>query len=229
MPPPAHESARQRGGHTSGNFIWSNDGEKLEVQYRGHVEFSEDDSDVTRLEPGGYLRLRDGRREIEVRADGSGSISRRFRIDESEQPFDPGGRAWLARVLPRFIRQTGLGAAARVARIYKARGARGVLAEIALIEGSFGKRIYFTELLTTPGLDAGTIEGPLRAPFFRAVSSIGSAFERGRALQAVARRGDTSEATLLEVIKGVDGMGNFEGAQVLLAVAAGRSPRNERR
>ena len=34
------------------------------------------------------------------------------------------------------------------------------------------------------------IEGPLRAPFFRAVDSIGSGFERGRVLQAVVRRPD---------------------------------------
>ena len=385
-PPAPQDGVRQRRGQSSGNFTWSNDDQKLEVQYRGEVEFADDDRDVTRLEPGGYLTLSDGDRAVELRADGNGTITRRFRVNGSEQPFEPEGRAWLARVLPRFIRQTGIGAPARTARIYKARGAQGVLAEIALIEGSFGKRIYFAELLKIPGLDARTveaalaqagreidsdfelaslliaserlvdneatrkawlqaartigsdfemrrvlsaplergempapllailldaasaidsdfelasllvdvartqrldatgeknffraldsvgsdferrrvlsdilrrggdvgtveatltsavgldsdfeaasllvdvakahpIEGSLRSPFFRAATSIGSSFERGRVLQTVARRGDASEATLLEVIKGAEGMGNHEGAQVLLAVAGGR-------
>jgi hypothetical protein len=35
-----------------------------------------------------------------------------------------------------------------------------------------------------------SVEGALREPFFRAVDSIGSDFERGRVLQAVAKRSD---------------------------------------
>ena len=58
-------------------------------------------------------------------------------------------------MLPRFIRQTGIAAPARVARILKSRGTAGVLAEISLIEGSWGKKVYFQELLKTP-LDAAT-------------------------------------------------------------------------
>jgi hypothetical protein len=69
---------------------------------------------------------------------------------------------------------------------------------------------------------AQPVEGSLRAPFFRAAASVGSSFERGRVLQVVAKRGDASEETLLEIIKAAEGMGNFESAQVLLAVAAGR-------
>jgi hypothetical protein len=65
------------------------------------------------------------------------------------------------------------------------------------------------------------IEGTLRAPFFRAVDSIDSAFERGRVLQAVARRSDASPETVLQVLRSAAGLkSNFEASSVLLAVAA---------
>ena len=65
------------------------------------------------------------------------------------------------------------------------------------------------------------IEGTLRAPFFRAVESIGSAFERGRVLQAVAKRPDASPDTIMAVLRAAAGMSSsFEVSQVLMAVAA---------
>jgi hypothetical protein len=65
------------------------------------------------------------------------------------------------------------------------------------------------------------IEGALRAPFFRAVDSIDSAFERGRVLQAVAHRSDLSPETVLEVLRSTAGVkSNFEASSVLLAVAS---------
>ena len=68
--------------------------------------------------------------------------------------FDPQGRQWLAGTLPRFIRQTGLGASQRVARFLKAGGPAAVLAEISKIEGSWAKRRYFTELINSGSLDS---------------------------------------------------------------------------
>jgi beta-lactamase regulating signal transducer with metallopeptidase domain len=136
---------------------WSNGKERLEIDVRGRVEFTDDDSDVKSLSPGGRLRIKDGGwfggRTVEFTADGSGAITRRFWSGRSEQPFEPEGRKWLAEALPRIIRQTGLGAEARVARIYGAKGIDGVLAEIGLIEGSWGKRVYFTELLKIAKID----------------------------------------------------------------------------
>ena len=117
------------------------------------------------LSPGGVLRIREGgwvsSRTVEFEADASGTIRRRYWEGMSEKPFVPDGKAWLSQALPRIIRQTAFGAAGRVARILKAKGPAGVLAEIALIEGSWAKRVYFTELLKSPGLDAATVRQAL--------------------------------------------------------------------
>ena len=152
-------------GQQRGNFTWSHNGEQLEVEYRGEFEFTDDDTDVKSMTPGGLLRIRDGgwrpSHSVEFRADESGKIQRRYWAGSTERPFEPEGRTWLATALPRFVRQTGIGAAARVARIYKTKGAQGVLGEISLIQGSWAKRVYFAELLKTPGLDSRTIQQAL--------------------------------------------------------------------
>jgi hypothetical protein len=64
------------------------------------------------------------------------------------------------------------------------------------------------------------VEGAVRAPFFKVASSIGSSFERGRVLQALAKRSDLSDETVLNIIRSTDGMSSgSEKSQVLLAVA----------
>jgi hypothetical protein len=147
-------------GQSRGNFVWSDGKEKLEVKYDGAIEFTDDDSDVKSLSPGGLLMIKESgwvsRRTVEFRADGGGNLQRRYWVGWSERPFEPEGRQWLATQMPRFIRQTGMGAPARVARILKAKGPSGVLAEISLIEGSWAKRVYFTELLKSSAIDAAT-------------------------------------------------------------------------
>ena len=221
-----------------GNFSWSNDGERVEVRYDGEVEFTDDDTDVKRLSPGGSLRIKEGgvfgglfaSHTVEFTADGSGNITRRFWAGMSERPFEPEGSQWLAKYLPRFIRQTGFGARARVARILKARGPAGVLAEISLIEGSWGKKTYFSELLKTASLDAATVRQVLaqagreitsdfelasllidggdkllvdeaaRQAYFEAARTIQSDFEMARVYKAALKRGPVSSPVLAAIL-----------------------------
>ncbi len=152
-------------------------------------------------------------------------------------------------MLPRFIRQTGIGAAARVERIFKAKGPSGVLAEIGLIEGSWGKRVYFTELLKSPGLDAATVRQVLdqagrqidsdfelasllissdrlltddatRRAYFDAARSIQSDFEMRRALSAALKQGKLSPDVLVGVLDTSTSIdSDFEEAELLVQIA----------
>jgi len=213
---------------THGTYSWSSNGQKLEVRYDGEVEFTDDDMDVKRLSPGGSLRFRDGGmmtslvggHTVEFTADASGNITRRFWSGSSERPFDPEGRKWLASVLPRFIRQTGIGASARVARILKAKGPSGVLAEISLIEGSWAKRKYFTELLKTGSLDAAT----LRQVLGQAGREIDSDFELATLLVENSDKllvDDASGQAYFEAARTIDS--DFEMRRVLSAVVKQRT------
>ena len=128
--------------------------QKLEVRYQGSIEFTDDDSDVKTMSPGALVRIREsgwlstpcGRVQSRCVGDDRTSLFGRSAL-KSHSCLT--GKAWLSQILPKVIRQTGFGAASRVARILKAKGPAGVLAEIDLIEGSWAKRIYFTELLKT--------------------------------------------------------------------------------
>jgi hypothetical protein len=74
------------------------------------------------------------------------------------------------------------------------------------------------------------MDAALREPFFRAVDTIGSDFERGRVLQAVAKRGDTSDETVLAIIRATAKMNShFESARVLLTVAGAHALSREAR
>ncbi len=149
---------------------------------------------------------------MEFRAGRSGSIERRFWVGSNEKPFDPEGRRWVADSLPRFIRQTGIGAAARVARFLRTGGPSAVLAEISLIEGSWAKRIYFNELLK-----ASTLDAPARARVLaQAGREIDSDFELATLL---IERGDqliTDDSTrkaYLDAARSIDS--DFEQRRVL--------------
>ena len=226
------------GAQSHGTFVWSNDGDRLEVRFDGEVEFTDDDTDVKRISPGGSLRIKEGgvfgglfaSHTIEFTDDGAGNITRHFWDGMTERPFEPEGRQWLKKYLPRFIRQTGFGARARVARILKAKGPAGVLAEISLIEGSWGKKTYFSELLKTTSLDAATVRQVLiqagreidsdfelasllidnadkllvdestRQAYFEAARTIQSDFEMARVYKSALKRGPVSSPVLAAIL-----------------------------
>jgi beta-lactamase regulating signal transducer with metallopeptidase domain len=255
-PAPAAQRRTSTRDQRSGNFTWSNNGEKLEVNYRGDFEFTDDDADVRSISPGGWLRIREtgfrGSHAVEFMADGSGNITRRYWSGNSERPFEPEGRKWVAQMLPRFIRQTGIGAERRVARILQARGPAGVLAEIALVEGSYAKRIYFTELLKSP-LDAKTVQQVLaqagrdiqsdfelasllisvdrlltddatRQAYLDAARTIESDFEMRRVLSASLKEGTLPPRLLASLLEGSTAIdSDFEQASLLVEVAKGHA------
>ncbi|MGH9409231.1 MAG: hypothetical protein ACRD1V_07235, partial [Vicinamibacterales bacterium] len=140
---------------SSGNWIWSNNGEKLEVTYSGTFEFTDDDADVRSMSPGGLLRISDGawfgRHSVEIR-EHAGQIERRYYVNGVERPFDPEGRQWLQDNLPKFVRNTAIDAPARVARLLKRGGVPAVLDEITNVDGTYVKGIYYRELFKQASL-----------------------------------------------------------------------------
>ena len=152
---PATGTGEQSISHSAsdshGNWAYSINGERLEVSYSGEFEFTDDDTDVTRLSAGGYVKISDGRwfgrHSVEIRERG-GALERRYFVNAAERPFEPEGRAWLRENLPKFVRNTGFGAEARVARLLKNGGPSAVMTEIGRIETGYVKGVYYKQLFT---------------------------------------------------------------------------------
>jgi len=67
-------------------------------------------------------------------------------VNASERPFEPAGREWLRLNLPKFVRNTGIGAPARIARFLRQGGTSAVMTEISQIQSTYVKGLYYREL-----------------------------------------------------------------------------------
>jgi hypothetical protein len=243
---------------SSGNFTWSNDGEKFEVKYRGSFELNDDDTDIVKMSPGSYVRMGDGGwvrgHSVEFSADGSGAITRKYFVGSSERPFEPEGREWLSKALPRFVRMSGFNAKARAARILRNGGVPALLREIELIQGSYAKKVYYAELLKSAELDPATarrvleqaareitsdyelasllIEGSAqlvrdeatRTAYLQAAQTLESDYEQNRVLTNLVKRGSMTPALLGGVLETSQDLESDYEAASLLVTLVERYP-----
>ena len=229
----------------------------LSIRIDGTVEFTDDDSDVKSLSPNGRFRLEDGgllsKRAYEVRADAAGNLIRSYSVGWSSKPMDDEGHAWLARTLPQVIRDSGIGAAARVARILRQGGPQAVLTEIGRIHSDGSKRVYLEQLFSqatlTPSelkdaaramrsissdgdkaqviltVDANYFTADLRSYLFDATESINSDGDKRRVLSDVVKRDGGSVETLASAARAARHISSDgDKAEVLIEMASPYRP-----
>ena len=171
---PTTPAASQSGGsHTE--MTIRNDSTSLTMKVDGTIEFTDDDRDVKSLSPNGHFRLEEGtwlsRRAYDVQADSAGNLTKIYSVGGTTKPLDDEGREWLARLLPEAIRESGVGADRRVARILRQGGPQAVMAEIGLIHSDGSKRIYLEQLFSQATLNPAQLKGA--ASLIRGISSDG--------------------------------------------------------
>jgi hypothetical protein len=190
------------------------------VKVDGAIEFTDDDRDVKSLSPGGHFRMEEGTllsgRVYEVKADSAGNLTKSYSVGLSAKPLDSEGQAWLARVMPQMIRDSGVGAPARVARILRQGGPKAVINEIGLIHSDGSKRTYLEQLFSQAVLNTDQLRetarliqgissdgdkahvlvdvdgryftGDLRPNLFEAVESISSDGDKRRVLSDIVKK-----------------------------------------
>lgn len=165
---------------------WQDDGlfSRMDLETRGTVEFTDNDSDVKNLSSDGYFRLEQwsaGPSRTYLVRPGSNGIERLYSVDGVSKTMDADGRAWLARILPEVIRESGIGAPERVKRILRQQGAGGVLAEINKIHSDHSRRVYIENLV-----DYGSLNGEDLREAMRLGRKISSDGEKAALLVAAA-------------------------------------------
>jgi len=214
------------------NWTWINaDGPiKIEVKVENRVEFNEAYTDVASIPDDGALRIYDSRGprtySLVVTGTPTGELRRTYTVNNQQHSFDAEGQSWLRRVLLQAVREGGLDATNRVARILKSRGTRGLIEEMSYIKGDYVRRIYFEALLQAPGVTDQELKSALQNAsltikgdyeraqllvqvakvflskddlvpgYFEAANKIESSYERARVLTAALARDELSKEAL---------------------------------
>jgi beta-lactamase regulating signal transducer with metallopeptidase domain len=224
----------------------------LNTRTKGQIEFTDDDADVKSVSPGGYLSIEERRgwttRKYEVTP-----TERRYMVNGHSETLDGDGRKWLAETLPQVIRDSAIGADARVKRILKQQGPAGVLDEISKILSDHNKRVYFGELFANGPLAADILQraarqmgrqivsdgekarllmdvsatylkdGSARAEYFDAIGTIASDGEHRRVLSNVLQKDGRTKETLLLTLKSAKGIAS-DGEKARLLMEAADAP-----
>ena len=124
----------QYGSERNGQFWWRHGPREVTVNILGDVEFADDDRDVKRLSSDGYLLIEESvlldSKAVEFSLGPGDAVRRRVLFNGEEAPFDSEAQTWLTRILPEVLRQTGIGAAERAARILDTQGFEAFLDEV---------------------------------------------------------------------------------------------------
>jgi bla regulator protein blaR1 len=212
------------------SMVRSDNGKTVKVEGTGRFTFTDDDTDVKTLDPGGFFSIEtkngwsseSGTTRVVVTAANDGSLSRTCRI-EGKVVSEAEGRKWLAAVLPEIVRDLAIGADTRVARILAASGPAGVLDEIARIKSGWARHVYFVQLFDQASLDSPMLARSLR----QAGQQVDSDFARSEVARKAAERfalDDTSAAGFADLVNAIES--DFEARRALGAalIRPGLSP-----
>ena len=191
--------------------IDDHDGRRTELRATGNVEFNDAGDWVVSVPAGAYLvAAESGRgpdRRIEFRP-GQGGVRVRYSVDGGERALDGAGRVWAQGMIGKAVRESGLGAGARVARIRARGGVAGVLADMGRLETDSGRRAYYRELLASGPLSDG---------------------EFARVMADVGRRMGSDTETRLVLVEAVDQANGGGRLAALLDAAVGMESDTETR
>ena len=145
-------------------------------------------------------------------------MTRTYYVAGVKHAWDADANSMLRELLPRLIRNSGVGAESRVKSILAAKGVPGVLAEIELITSDYARRVYFNALIDEARLDASGVM-PVLADVGRRIKSD---YERGQVLQHIAVRVRLDERASAAYVQAMSGMrSDYERRRALTALMTG--------
>jgi hypothetical protein len=176
----------------------------LDVRSQGRVQFTDDDSDLARLSPGGFLTVSERRNGTTRRMafdERGGEITRRYTVDGSERPVADAA-SWLRTLLPQVARESTIGAESRVSRILRQRGPAGVLQELPQIHSESIKALYLDSLFADRRLTTVEVRELARTT----PRTFSSDTHKERVLRAILARGAQDEGIVGDVLEATRGM-----------------------
>lgn len=191
-----------------------NGSHEISAKIKGRIEFNEREDDVASLGDDGSASFAETKGGVEHRVDYAvrdGKVEARYFVDGRERPLDTEGRTWIAAFIPVVIRDTAIGAEARVKRFYSNGGAGAVLDEIAHIQSGYARRVYLEHLFALGKLAPAEVTRAIQL-----IDGLDSDYERRNALGALAAVAPFDEAQQRLVIAQAEKIGSdYERAELL--------------
>lgn len=127
----------------------------------GEFTFTEDFSDIATVARGGEVVIEvdygDHTRALTLTPAGD-QLTRVYKVDGREQPFDAAARTWLTETLTYLLRHSGVAAKERSQWILRTRGINGLIDEIAELSSDYARRLYYQAAVTSGKLDPAGFE-----------------------------------------------------------------------
>ena len=121
----------------------------VDLRAEGKIEFNADFTDLASIDQNGFFRVdvTEGgvRRQLDIESKG-GTLTRTWRVDGRERPYDNEARAWFAAFLIELDRRTAIGVNVRLPLLVRQGGVDAVLRETALISSDYARSQYYIKL-----------------------------------------------------------------------------------
>jgi beta-lactamase regulating signal transducer with metallopeptidase domain len=133
---------------------------KIDLKSEGRITFTDDFTDIAVLEDRGFFRLlvEDGgtRRELDIDSR-DGRLTRTWRVNGRELPYDEAARRWFASFLIDLDRRSAIGVDVRLPYLMRQGGVRAVLAETGQMSSDHARGVYYKALNDTARLSPADV------------------------------------------------------------------------
>jgi hypothetical protein len=199
----------------------------LEISARGEVELTDNDLDIKRVAPDGFVIIKERNwmtyRSIRFTSTPGGNLERVYTIQGREYEFDDEARSWYTQIMMDAARETGLGAKHRIKRIIDQKGIRAAIREIEYVSSNSIKQLYFQTILSQPDLSSEELQKAVET----IVEEISSSSRLGNLLIATAKNFPDDAVLTESLIRAVRNISSSsKQSAVLIQIAESRRINN---
>lgn len=145
-----------------GNMMvaWTGANCTIAIRVKGKVTFNESETDVASLSSNGRFEIEHDEDNVSrsyLVTNRSGSLERRYRLNDNDAPLDQAATEWRNTLILEFIRRSGYNAEARVERLWKTGGIDALVREIGFLTSDGVRTRYIRAVFQNPSVTPADI------------------------------------------------------------------------
>ncbi len=195
-------------------IVISSDNLYEEIAYTGKISFTEDETGIAAITPGGHIKYTKNEQVLEASSDTAGSLQYKYSQSGRPLPIDSNARTLIAEAVGEMI-AWGFDAAARADRIYKKGGQTALLDAMDKIKNDGTKRMYAEKIFKSDSLSTAilvTLSKKLASPE-------GNDYDKEMTLKLFTSRQLQDTAVYFSYLQAVEALDNENaGANILNSI-----------